>query len=569
MRASAPEARRTSRSPPSSSRFASSWIQPVTSVSAGPPWGGLYLNPPSPGGLCDGVTTMPSAVPRPPPRLWVRIAREMTGVGVAPPSASTTTSTPCALRTSTIVCTAGSESACVSRPRKSGPSIPCASPLAADGLGDRGDVGLGEGAVERRAAVARRAEGDALLGIGRVGPLVVVGGKQALDVHQVVRTRQLSSAWIGPFRAHRVVSHHLVARAMIVTRVTESKHQMAFDARRPTMKDVAARARVSLATVSRVVNGRDDVATDLQARVRKAIEELGYRRDLTASTLRRADRTSSIIGLVHEDVGNPFFAAVHRGVEEVARARGVLTISGSSDEDPEREHELADAFTARGVDGLIIAPCGTDQSYLAPEVARGTRVVFVDRPPRGLAADCVTSDNAGGARTGVAHLVAAGHRRIGFLGDWPAIPTAADRLAGYRRALTDAGVPHDPELERLHCTGEQRAAQAAAELLEHRDPPTALFTAQNLITAGALRTLRALGLQHAVALVGLDDLELADLMEPGITVVRQDPVALGRRAAELLFARLDGDAAPPRGEVLGTELVVRGSGELAPPVLTA
>src|SRR5688500_3586350 len=123
------------------------------------------------------------------------------------------------------------------------------------------------------------------------------------------------------------------------------------------MKDVAGVAGVSLATVSRVVNGRDDVRADLAARVHDAIEVLGYRRDLTASTLRRADRLSASIGLVFEDVSNPFFSAVQRGIEDIARAHGTLTFAASSDEDPDRERELAAAFAGRGVDGLVIVPC--------------------------------------------------------------------------------------------------------------------------------------------------------------------------------------------------------------------
>ena len=156
---------------------------------------------------------------------------------------------------------------------------------------------------------------------------------------------------------------------------------------------------------------------DLAERVHKAVELLGYRRDLTASTLRRADRQSASIGLIIEDVSNPFFSAVHRGVEDVARPRGVLTFVGSSDEDPTRERELAEAFAARGVDGLVIVPCARDQSYLLRDHQAGTALVFVDRPPRFMPGDAVVSDNVGGAREAVEHLIAAGHRRIAFLGD--------------------------------------------------------------------------------------------------------------------------------------------------------
>jgi LacI family transcriptional regulator len=330
------------------------------------------------------------------------------------------------------------------------------------------------------------------------------------------------------------------------------------------MKDVASLAGVSLATVSRVVNDSDDVRPDLAARVRDAVAVLGYRRDLTASTLRRTDRLSSTIGLIIEDVANPFFSAVHRGIEEVARAAGVLTFAGSSDEDPIRERDLAEAFGARGVDGLIIVPCGSDLGYLARERDAGTPVVFADRPPRFLDADAVVVDNAGGARAAVERLLAAGHRRIGFLGDRPSLFTAVERRRGYREALALAGVGEDPALERHGLVDSDGATAAARELLHAPDPPTALFTAQNLITLGAIRTLRSRGEQHRTALVGFDDVTLADMLEPGISVVVQDPHALGRRAAELLFSRLDGFDGDSRLDVLPTEVVARGSGEIAP-----
>jgi LacI family transcriptional regulator len=321
---------------------------------------------------------------------------------------------------------------------------------------------------------------------------------------------------------------------------------------------------VSLATVSRVVNGNPEVRPDIAARVRDAVEVLGYRRDLTASTLRRTDRQSATIGLIIEDVANPFFSAVHRGVEDVARSHGVLTFAGSSDEDPVRERELAEAFGARGVDGLVLVPCSSDQGYLLRERQAGTALVFADRPPRFIDADAVVTDNLGGARTAVEHLLRVGHRRIAFLGDRATVFTAQERRRGYLEALAAAGVAADPQLERMGLFESDRAAAAAAELLDLDEPPTALFTAQNLITLGVMRTLRARGLEHEVGLVGFDDVMMGDMVQPGITVIRQDPIALGRRAAELLFSRVHGFDGPSRLETLTTELVVRGSGEIAP-----
>ena len=334
--------------------------------------------------------------------------------------------------------------------------------------------------------------------------------------------------------------------------------------RRPTMKEVATLAGVSLATVSRVVNGDGKVRPDLAERVREAVALLGYRRDLTATNLRRADRASASVGLVFDDVANPFHAALLRGVETVARTRGVLPLVGSSDEDAARERELAEAFLARRVDGLIVVPAGPDHSYLRAERDAGVALVFVDRPPAFIDADCVLSDNAGGAFAATAHLIAAGHRRIGFLGDRQRIFTATERLRGYRDALAEHGLPYDEALVRMELGSSEAAAAAAAELLAAPDPPTALFSAQNLITIGTVQRLRSLDLHHKIALVGFDDLTLADAVEPGLTVVAQDAHELGRLTAELLFARLDGDGGPTRRVEVPTRLIERGSGELRP-----
>jgi LacI family transcriptional regulator len=331
------------------------------------------------------------------------------------------------------------------------------------------------------------------------------------------------------------------------------------------MKEVAAVAGVSLSTVSRVVNGGEGVRADLVAKVRDAVELLGYRHNITASSLRRSDGQSASIGLIFEDVSNPFFGAVHRGVEDVARPRGVLALAGSTDEDPGRERELAEAFAARGVDGLVVVPAPRDHAYLLRDRAAGMAMVFVDRPAGFIDADAVVSDNDGGAAAAVSHLAAAGHRRIGFLGDRPEIFTAAERLRGYREGLRRHGLDEDVALVRHPRFRGVDAYETTIALLREPDPPTALFTSQNLITEGAVRALHALGRQHEVAIVGFDDLVLADVVDPALTVVAQDPLRLGREAAELLFSRLDGYRGPSRRVVVPTSLVVRGSGEIAAP----
>jgi LacI family transcriptional regulator len=332
---------------------------------------------------------------------------------------------------------------------------------------------------------------------------------------------------------------------------------------RPTMKDVAGSAGVSLKTVSRVVNGEPGVAGATADRVHAAIAQMSFRRNDIASSLRHKLTTSSI-GLVTEDLANPFYATLARAVGEVAREHGFLVLSGSSDESEEREREILTAFLGRRVDGLIVVPTGGSQAFLEPERVAGVQLVFVDRPATGVCADTVLIDNAAGVLTGIRHLVQHGHRRIGYLGDEPAIYTAAERMRGFREAVVTFGLEAPAGLVRQGLHDAAAAEEQALSMLGDSNPPTALFTGNNLITAGVLRALRRHGAGGRVGLVGFDDFDLADLVEPPVTVIAQDAAALGRRAAERLFARLGGDVGPPAIEVLPTRLIVRGSGEVKP-----
>lgn len=330
------------------------------------------------------------------------------------------------------------------------------------------------------------------------------------------------------------------------------------------MREVAALAKVSIKTVSRVVNGETGVSPRLARRVMAATERLDYRHNMPASSLRRSDGRSATIGVVLEDVANPFSSALHRSVEDIAVRRGVLVLAGSSDEDEERERRLVAAFASRRVDGLIIQPSSHDHSYLLAERKVGTALVFVDRPPAFIDADSVLTDNAAGVRRGIRHLIQQGHRRIAYLGDLRTIATAAERYRGYVEELAARHMKADEGLVRMDVRGIDKAEAATTELLHRREPPTAIFTGQNLITIGAFRALRHMGLHKRVALIGFDDILLADLLEPGITVIAQDPGAIGRAAAEVLFRRLDGDRSPSQQHIVPTRMIPRGSGEIAP-----
>jgi LacI family transcriptional regulator len=332
---------------------------------------------------------------------------------------------------------------------------------------------------------------------------------------------------------------------------------------RPTMRDVASTAGVSLKTVSRVVNREAGVRADTAARVESAIARLGFARNDVARSLRHG--RANALGLVIEDVANPFYSVIVRAVEDAAHARSHILITGSCEEDAERERELVLRLLRRSVDALLIVPASNDHRYLLPEIGAGTPVVFLDRPPRGIEADSVLFDNVGGARDGVAHLLRHGHERIAFVGDPPSMYTASERLAGYRAALREAGVEPDEELVRAGSHDASAAERAVRELLAlPRDRrPTALFTANNRNTVGALRALR--GGDGSVALVGFDDFELADMLAVPVTVVRHDPTAMGRIGADLAYARLDGEDALPQRHTIACELVARGSGELPVP----
>ncbi|MDP9826668.1 LacI family DNA-binding transcriptional regulator [Kineosporia succinea] len=334
--------------------------------------------------------------------------------------------------------------------------------------------------------------------------------------------------------------------------------------RRPTMRDVAALAGVSLKTVSRVVNGEPGVSSTLGRRVRDAIDELDFRPNIGARSLRRAGGRTATVGLLLEDVSNPFSSALQRAVEDVAIPRGVMVFTASLDEDPQRERELTRAFSARRADGLIIAPASNDQSYLESELRAGTAIVCIDREARHLEVDSVLTTNVAGASAGVKHLIDHGHRRIAFLGDRADITTAQQRYEGYTQALTTAGLPVDTGIVLSDLTSQALAQAAAAELLRGDDPPTAVFAAQNLVTIGVARALRQLGRERGVALVGFDDFPLADLLDPGVTVVAQDPTAIGRLAATVLFDRIGGSDSPPATHVVPTKLITRGSGEIRP-----
>ena len=326
------------------------------------------------------------------------------------------------------------------------------------------------------------------------------------------------------------------------------------------MIDVAEHAHVSLKTVSRVVNDEPGVRSETADRVRESIKALGFRRNDGARQLRRG-RTASI-GLVVEDLANPFYSTLTGAVERVARRRAHLLMSASAEGSAERERSIVEAFLDRRVDGLIIVPAAAEHGWLIPELGDRTPVVFVDRPPVGIAADAVLIDNRGGVRSAVEHLVARGHRRLGFLGDDASFWTANERRAGFEASVHDLDQAETGNI----AMGPYELDDLVTLLRSWTDGPdsiTAVVTGNNRVTSQALHAIRRLDTRPA--LVGFDDFEYADLLDPPVTVISHNPDALGEQAAHTLFSRLDALAEPDsrlpsvRQIVLPTRLIVRGS----------
>jgi LacI family transcriptional regulator len=320
---------------------------------------------------------------------------------------------------------------------------------------------------------------------------------------------------------------------------------------------------VGTKTVSRVINDEANVSPQTRARVERAVSALNFKPNQGAGSLRRGDRKTLTLGLLLDAVDNPFSALINRAVEAVAYSRDTAVLAASSDNDPDRERIMVDAFTRRRVDGLILNTITEDQGYLQAEREQGTPLVFVDRPPIGLLADAVVTNNYEAAREATQHLIRQGHRRIAHLGDEPAASTARGRLQGFTDAMAAAGLA--ASARQVNALRSQQEAYAAVHgFMQLDDPPTALFSCHYLVTLGAVRALHDLQLAERIALIGFDDIVLADLVRPAISVMAHDPTQLGTLAAERIFARLDGDTSAVQTVVVAAKLIARGSGEIPP-----
>lgn len=331
-----------------------------------------------------------------------------------------------------------------------------------------------------------------------------------------------------------------------------------------TIKDVADRANVSTATVSRVLSGASVVREPLRSQVMDAARALGYRPNRAARDLRA--RSSRTVGVLIPDIENPFFTSVIRGIEETLQHAGYSLQLANFNEDPDRETTHLENFRAEGVGGLIFAASRNPSPLYQQLADAGLPMVAVSRAPGRLRVDQVTTANRDGAYTAISHLVNRGHKRIALINGPCAINTAREREDGYLAALADAGIAPDERFI-VHCDFRQAAGHdAMIRILASNHRPTAVFTASNLLTLGALQAIHEsnLDIPSQIAIVGFDDMAWAMSLRPPLTTVAQPALDVGDTAAQLLLDRIRKPDQPRKQIVLETHLKVRAS--CGPPV---
>ncbi len=321
------------------------------------------------------------------------------------------------------------------------------------------------------------------------------------------------------------------------------------------MSEVAERAGVSPATVSRVLNGATSVGPEYRERVLAAIEEMGYRPNRLASNLRR--QKAEMIGVLVSDIENPHFTQMVRAVEDAAYRRGYRVLLCNTDETPEKQRSYLEMLAAERVLGVIMSPSEPGGLEISELLDLEIPVIAFDREVEDLRADAVVGENVGGVRLATEHLIRAGHERIGFVSGSVEVETGAERLEGYEAAMRGAGLEPRWAGEGFRI---EDGRWAADELLG-AGGLTALIAANNLTSIGALQTIRARGLRvpEDVAFVAVDDPFWAELVEPPLTTLAQPVREMAESAVELLFERIGGGRKEPRRVVFDFELRVRGS----------
>lgn len=324
----------------------------------------------------------------------------------------------------------------------------------------------------------------------------------------------------------------------------------------PTIKEVAALAGVSPMTVSRTLAGGTNVKPEVQAKVLDAVQALGYRRNENARVL-RPGQSSSLIGVAITNLGNPYYGRFALGVEEVAAQHGRRILLGNSSESPVREQQLVQDFLGRRVEGMIVVPASSTAPYLNSAATGAVPVVLASRLVEGLDVDAVVLDDAGGAERCTAHLLSTEGARVAYVGNFMGVFTEQRRYQGFVAAHAAAGREVDTRLVLRGERDPELVARAIRDWFDQTDAPTGLFTANNRNTVAVLQALGSRTDGAAMpAVASFDDFELAEQMPMPISVLQHDPTELGRRAAQLLFARLD-RTAPAAAQVVSLPTPLR------------
>ncbi len=328
--------------------------------------------------------------------------------------------------------------------------------------------------------------------------------------------------------------------------------------RKPTMADVARLAGVGTMTVSRVLNDSAAVSDKTAERVHRAIRILRYQPNEVARSLRAVN--TKTIGVIVPYLYDAFFATCAHAISSVARKHGYSVILTTSDENPEQERRQTDLMLRRQVEGIVTIPvAGNEESYFEQAFA-SMPVVTLDRPAPGAHFDSVLVPNRAGAKMVVDHLIGHEHKRVAFFGLNRTLYTMKGRYAGYRDAMTGAGYDPEPYID---CESSEKTIELMRSLLGSTKPPTAVFAANNLTMRYVLHAFNVLGIEvpRPIALAGFDDFELADVLHPALTVLRQPVYQMGEVAADLLFQRIRGEGGTAEGHrvLLPVELVVRRS----------
>lgn len=327
------------------------------------------------------------------------------------------------------------------------------------------------------------------------------------------------------------------------------------------LNEVAEKAGVSIATVSRVMNNNPKVNLETRLKVQQVIKELKYQPNRVAKRLRNKNASSNLLGVVIPDIQNPFYVEVFRGIEDVAYENKYALIMCNFSQDEKKEKLYLDILQSESIDGMIVAPTNEHDQKVIELVKKGLPIVCVDRGLIGVDVDVVLVENRNGAFAAVDHLAKSGYQRIAYISGLPQIPSSRQREQGYLEALAANNLPLDRDLIKYGDSRHESGVKLCEALLNLPNPPDAIFTGNNLITLGALETIhkRRLHIPKDVAIIGFDDMYWSISLNPPLTAVRQPAYEIGKRAAEQLIMRIHDPTRPTVSMILKTELMIRSS----------